>query len=80
MDNEGQLRLHRNWIVQWVQSLVCASFAEVLYDHIYKGTVGRHVSKLEPEAEIRRQGALFLIQFWGHISTTDQDIFTKFGV
>jgi len=35
----------------------------------------RHVSKLEPEVKSRRQRALFRIQFWGHISATDQDIF-----
>jgi len=34
---------------------------------------------LQPE-EFRRQGALFQIPFWGHISAVDQVIFTKFGV
>jgi len=38
------------------------------------------MSILEPEVEFRRQGALFRIQFRGHISAADQDIFTKFGV
>jgi len=35
---------------------------------------------LKPEVEFRRQGAIFRIPFWGHISAADQDIFTKCGV
>jgi len=38
------------------------------------------VSKLEPDEEFHRQEALFRIQYWGHISATDQDIFAKSGV
>jgi len=33
------------------------------------------VSKLELEVEFRRR-----IQFWRHISATNKDIFTRFGV
>jgi len=32
---------------------------------------------LKPEVEFRRQGAFFLSPFWGHISSANQDIFTK---
>jgi len=37
-------------------------------------------SELELEGEFCCQRAFFQIPFWGHISTTDQDIFIKFGV
>jgi len=49
--------------------------AEILYDHTYKDVVERHMSKLEQEVEFCRQGALFQIQFMGHISTISEDNF-----
>jgi len=31
---------------------------EILYDHMYKDAVERHMSKLEPEVEFHHQGAI----------------------
>jgi len=77
------LQQNPHFVGEWrsgcIRHLSVCHLAENLYDHTYKGAVERHVTNLEPEIEFRRQGALFRIQLWGHISATDQDIFTTFG-